>query len=425
MADAAAIPKERKKWDLFDPHIVDRGVNNIIVRPVTGVASNAGSLLKVILIFLLIACVVYLSVPVFRNYGPTVLLGNLKLGGFALTAGLSHLYQQINCAMSQECVTPGPATDTTQYGVFISSVYTEQPKFRQWDDIVVKASPKAVLLKNMNLDSCASVSCSLEDGTLTSQSQDCIPLKDISKSRITCIFAPMVSNSTNMKQASVGLTYSFKAETSIPLSMVDAAEYNKLYNTYDLNSESPDETESKVASFYKEEKEPSSDPKLTPIVIGAKIDRNQPIPVGDPSTTLVINIQNKGDGYARIDDISVDLPPGVGITDSAELKLGAPTPIEVALDKWRSTFGKDNLQSLSEDMAPGDSRPYDFKLDTTGFQLDNVPNSATTRKIYITVDYTYKTTSKMYVTVATCDEIGGCKDTTTVAADGATSGGTV
>ena len=92
------------------PNTVDRIVG-VPVNFGKSIGSNAGSIIRDILILLLIACVVYLSFPIFRNYGPTVLLGNLKLGGFAIMAGVSHFYQLVNCAMTQECVTAGPATD--------------------------------------------------------------------------------------------------------------------------------------------------------------------------------------------------------------------------------------------------------------------------------------------------------------------------
>lgn len=404
-------PAGENKWDrLWNPQKVDNAVNRIIVQPIQGIGSNAGSFMKYLLILLLIVFTFYLLSPAVKNYGAIGLGTILKGIGWTFTTGMEQFFANMNCAMGGYCPPPVESTDNIEYGITLLEIYTLQTKFSERQNIEVKTRAQAILLKDMNINSCATVDCALQDGTLISKSHDCIPLKEISKVTITCTYEPMVSEDSRLKEAAIGLSYQFKTEASLPLAMVSPTEYQAYIDNAFETATTLDDAEKEVARRYGVVMVPPANPLITPLVIGAEIGRNQPIPVGDKYTTLLVTVSNKGNGNAIIEDISVDLPSGVSITHSTELNYGSPTPVEGAIDLYRSIFNKDNLQSLNEEMTPGVFRTYDFTLDTSGFQLSGTPNTATTRKIYITVDYKYNTTTTKYITVTTCDEIGGCEE---------------
>jgi len=396
------IPKERGDQNLVQKFFA------LLLAPFKWALSNIGSLLVIALIILSIYSLLYIGLPTITNLDGFIGTNVLQGIGFLLTDGIRVFSHNVNCAMNGGCVTADTGTDQKNYGIFITDVYTTQSKFRQWDPIVIKASARGELLTSMGTGGCANVECSLEDGNLRSGAK-CIPLKELSNNVIiTCTFEPMVSKDANIKSAKVGLVYNFKTEATLPISMVDSTEYNQYLDKYLAESESYSEAEGKLASFYDVEMDPPANPKKTPIVIGAKIDRSQPVPKGNSYTTLLISVQNQGGGTAKINDISIALPGGMTIAQSAELNYNAPTPVEWADNTLRSIFNKESLPSLDEDIIASDFRRYDFALDTSGFQLESIRDYATTRKIYITVDYTYNTSSSRLVTVATCQELGNC-----------------
>ncbi len=338
------------------------------------------------------------------NYGE---MGVQSMGflGISLNTGIQAFFTNLNCAMGGACPQMGESSDMTQYGILIKDIYAMQTKFLPDDVIEIKALASGKLLSDMDTSGCAKVYCGLQDGTLLSQSSDCIPIRDLSHNvRITCRFEPMVSNSSNVKRASIGLVYDFMTEASLPIAVVDSAEYNSYLDKYLMETDSFEDAERKIARFYHVEMSPASDPKITPVMIAAELESKQPVPKGDDYTNLVVRITNKETGRARIKGISIDLPQGMAIVQTTELDYDVASPIE-SYNVVKSVFTEETYPSMKEELAPGGSRIYDFTLDTSGFQLEPIDDYATTRKIRIYVDYTYNTTSQKTITITSCREI--------------------
>jgi hypothetical protein len=361
------------------------------------------------------ASIIIAILLLFLIYTP-VQAGFTKIGSAAPSffSGLGNAYAQaqklIACGLMNECPTTGTARDLTKYGIYFDSIYTGRngDKFYKDENIRVTASANAETLTSMDLSGCAKVSCEIEDGSVVSKNYDCISLKRGFPAKVICTYAPIVSDTGNEKKATIKLTYDFQASTKIPISIVDSSDYDSLWNDYKEQTSTVSELEGRIAEHYGVVQNPASDPKLTPLVIGAKIEKSQPIPKGTDDVWLQVSVQNEGGGTASIKDISLELPPGMTLLRSEEINLDVPNPIEWTTDMVdKYVLKSDQLSSLKDNLVAGDFRVYDIKLGTSGFPLTS-STEATTKNIVIYVDYTYTSTTNKIVVVQTCSEIGGC-----------------
>jgi hypothetical protein len=386
----------------------DKKKNNIFTWPLKVLGAIASFIYRYFILAAIIALVFFLVNPL-AKVGVANAKSPLDTAAEFSAQKYSQLQKWFACISAGECPTSGDARDLTNYGIFFDSVYTGRTndKFYKDEKIRVTASANAAYLTSMDLSGCAKVDCKIEDGTVVSKSQGCIPLKNF-PTVVICTYAPIISNSGNLKKASVSLTYDFQASTKIPISIVDASAYESLWNSYKEQTGTVSEVESKIAQHYGVVQNPPSDPKLTPLVIGAEIKKNQPIPKGASDVWLSVSVQNEGGGTARINDISIELPQGITLITSEEINLDVFNPIEWTTDMiGKYVLKSDQLSSLKDELPAGDFRAYDVNLGTAGFPLES-PTEATTKKINIVVDYTYTTTADKLVTVQTCSEIPGC-----------------
>ncbi len=215
--------------------------------------------------------------------------------------------------------TPEPE-DTTKYGIFLTGIHSPIEKYHPGTDVSFFTVVKADILADVSQDSPATIICNLEDAeepTSVFPGEE-VQLSKLPRRQIYCNYPPMDISDENQRDASITVVYPFKGIASLPVTVMDPALYDELFDSQMMETRDPVEAYEAIAEWAGCDIDQKAIAKNTPFRMNAYLDGYQPVKKGEKAVMSIV-LTNRGEGTAYPETLTATTHDGIKLDTVAQV----------------------------------------------------------------------------------------------------------